>query len=462
MKYRCGIATALVVAFSFGHADAQPIVYVDDSAPPGGNGSSWETAYQSLVTAIGTGLPEIRVAAGTYAPGTPTDTPNVSFNINSGQTIRGGFAGHGWKNPDEQNPEIYKTELTGDLKGDDIGWNNISDNCWHVVQLNSYPCTLEGLTITKGNATIFAVNNSGAGVWISQSGTTTLKQCKIVKNRAVGFAGGIHITGNVTMDECVIADNIAFGRGGGIYASGSATLKNCRILRNATASDGGGVAISGAPSALFANCLFEDNSASTSGGAVHLTNMSLASIEFANCTFVKNSSPTGNLVFAQSMSTFALMGCIGWDNGVNSISTSSAQHVVLYSDIQGGYSGVGNINADPFFVDPANGNFQLTANSPCIDAGNDDKIVAGLPDLNGCPRIQGKSADMGAYEFGDCTPPPPPPPPFGDLNFDGEVDHDDIEVLLNVIGSCNGDNTFNGVINVDDLLNVINGWGACP
>jgi hypothetical protein len=463
MAYRFGIATALMVAFTRGPVGAQTIVYVDDSAPPGGDGSSWDEAYQSLVSAIGSGASEVRVAAGTYAPGSPTDTPNVSFNISSPKTIRGGFAGFGWKNPDEQNPEIYKTELTGDLKGDDIGWNNITDNCWHVVRITSFPCTLEGLTITKGNATIFAINNSGGGVSIEQPGATTVfKRCTIVKNRCVGLGGGMAAVGNTTLEECLIADNIAYGRGGGIYANGYPALKNCQILRNASAADGGGVAFSGVQDAVIANCLFADNSASINGGAMYLVNTNLANVEVANCTFVKNSSTQGGLVFAQSVSTLVLMGCIGWDNGPASIQTSTAQHVVLYSDIQGGYPGVENINLDPLFVDPSSGNYQLSAKSPCIDAGNDDKIIAGLDDLNGCPRIQGKAVDMGAFEFGDCTPPPPPPPPFGDLNFDGEVDHDDIDVLLGLIGSCNGDSTFNGTINVDDLLNVINGWGACP
>ena len=50
---------------------------------------------------------------------------------------------------------------------------------------------------------------------------------------------------------------------------------------------------------------------------------------------------------------------------------------VTYSDVMGGWSGTGNIDADPLFVDPLNGDFHLghfatgqASDSPCIDAGD--------------------------------------------------------------------------------------------
>ena len=43
---------------------------------------------------------------------------------------------------------------------------------------------------------------------------------------------------------------------------------------------------------------------------------------------------------------------------------------IIYSNIAGGYSGEGNINEDPLFNNPDDGDFTLQPNSPCIDAGN--------------------------------------------------------------------------------------------
>jgi len=60
---------------------------------------------------------------------------------------------------------------------------------------------------------------------------------------------------------------------------------------------------------------------------------------------------------------------------------------VNYSNIQNGYAGNGNISSDPLFFDPDNGDFHLTRESPCIDAGDPESELD--PD--------GTVADMGAY-----------------------------------------------------------------
>ena len=36
--------------------------------------------------------------------------------------------------------------------------------------------------------------------------------------------------------------------------------------------------------------------------------------------------------------------------------------------------GSGNISADPLFVDPGNGDYHLTADSPCVDAGDPEFV----------------------------------------------------------------------------------------
>src|SRR5207245_3856901 len=61
----------------------------------------------------------------------------------------------------------------------------------------------------------------------------------------------------------------------------------------------------------------------------------------------------------------------------------------------GGFS---NITNAPLFVDQADGNFRLQANSPCINAGLNAYAPAGL-DLDRHPRIVGGTVDIGAYEF---------------------------------------------------------------
>jgi hypothetical protein len=57
--------------------------------------------------------------------------------------------------------------------------------------------------------------------------------------------------------------------------------------------------------------------------------------------------------------------------------------------------GTANISADPLFVDPAQGNYQLRIGSPAIDSATSSNAV----DIVGTPRPQGLGYDMGAYEM---------------------------------------------------------------
>jgi len=69
---------------------------------------------------------------------------------------------------------------------------------------------------------------------------------------------------------------------------------------------------------------------------------------------------------------------------------------VTYSDVQGGWRGEGNIDADPLFVDPENGNYYLQAGSPCLSNANCDGAPA--TDKDGRSRPLGSGCDMGCYE----------------------------------------------------------------
>ncbi len=81
---------------------------------------------------------------------------------------------------------------------------------------------------------------------------------------------------------------------------------------------------------------------------------------------------------------------------------------ITYSDIEGGYAGVGNVDADPLFVDAAGGDYGLTLDSPCIDAATSEAAPA--YDMTGAPRWDERTVpnagggdypwyDIGAHEF---------------------------------------------------------------
>ena len=89
--------------------------------------------------------------------------------------------------------------------------------------------------------------------------------------------------------------------------------------------------------------------------------------------------------------------------------------IIFFSDIEGGYEGIGDIDAYPLFtsVNPQGGIYTLLENSPCIDAGTADTDSNGVDDIT---DYYGIAPDMGAFEY-SLPDPPPLPAPVG-LEYD--------------------------------------------
>ncbi|MCH7945552.1 MAG: hypothetical protein IIC73_06000, partial [Armatimonadetes bacterium] len=149
-------------------AHAGTILYVDDDAPAGGDGLSWSTAYRFLQDALTDArdadgsVDEIRVAAGLYQPDSSerflggSGDRGATFELVSGASIRGGYAGLAAADPDFRDPAANPTVLTGDLTDNDVPdrpstW---SENSWHIITSRRLdtPTELDGLVITAGFA----------------------------------------------------------------------------------------------------------------------------------------------------------------------------------------------------------------------------------------------------------------------------------------------------------------------
>jgi len=71
----------------------------------------------------------------------------------------------------------------------------------------------------------------------------------------------------------------------------------------------------------------------------------------------------------------------------------------LYITLTDNYHHADNIQKDPQFVDPENGDFHLKSTSPCIDAGTADAPELPDTDFEGDPRVVGAAPDIGADEY---------------------------------------------------------------
>src|SRR5262249_52334400 len=133
------------------------------------------------------------------------------------------------------------------------------------------------------------------------------------------------------------------------------------------------------------------------------------------------------------------------DNAPFQISDGLTLTRVIHSNIEGGWEmplSYGNIDADPLFVDPNNGDYELQVGSPCIDAGHDFAPLGVQTDLAGNRRFADDPAtadsgcgfapfiDMGAFEY---------------QGLPGTVSYADL--------------TGDGVVGIADFLDLLGSWG---
>jgi len=389
-------------------AGAGAVVYVDKSAP-GGDGSSWADAFNTLQPAIeaaSVGGDEVWVAMGDYneVRYVPTDPPteqdNGSLVIRPGVAIYGGFAG----DESERNQRDWETNVTI-INGSTA--RSGGPACHVVIMADGI---LDGFTVTGGSVSPFVpCINAGAGIFIS-GGAPVVRNCVINSNSASGAGGAMTANGSAgTFENCLFTNNYS-NRGGAIEMSScTTTFSKCRFQSNTCAgyrtySAFGGAITMYSSSPQFVNCVFWENRAVSAfstpsyGGAVDVTSASYP--EFLNCTFYGNvatndspkySSNYGGAIRSDESSLPSVTNSILWGNIPDQVYGPA---LVLYTDIQGGRDAAGCIDADPLFTDALG---RLAGDSPCIGAGWLD--AAPVDDTRGVARPQGSGVDMGAYEM---------------------------------------------------------------
>jgi len=317
-------------------------------------------------------------------------------------------------------------------------------------------CTFEGNTAERGG-----------GMCIRYSGPH-ITGCSFIGNSAQDYGGGMY---NETGDFALPPGMLVDGRRSRVI---NATVTNCTFEGN-TAPYGGGMCnyecYGDGPTVV--NCLFKGNF----GLGALCDYYCWDAPPIINCTF------TGNKTWAIANidgSSPIVTNCILWSDGSGEILNDPGNPIVTYCDVQGGYAGEGNIDADPLFVDPDNHNFRIGPGSPCIDAGDntavppdtfdldeDGDIEEPIPfDFDGNPRfvddpytqdtgVGYPCVDMGAYEYqGPGCP--------ADFDGDGDVDTADLLYLLGAWGTPAGDVDGDGNTDTADLLALLAAWGECP
>jgi hypothetical protein len=199
-----------------------------------------------------------------------------------------------------------------------------------------------------------------------------------------------------------------WGYGAGILCIGSSVnIMDNSITGNSSRLDGGGLYLETTEAIVKGNIIF-DNIAWGRGGGIACSNSNPIIL---NNTVSGNMARLGAGILCQSNSNPFIINTILWQDSSEwdslEIHIDNSSPEVSYCDVQGGYQGIGNIDLDPLFRDPDNGDFHLmsiacgdSVYSPCIDAGH-PAIIDSLLD---CSRGLGiVASDMGAYGGGDSV-----------------------------------------------------------
>jgi hypothetical protein len=262
----------------------------------------------------------------------------------------------------------------------------------------------ESIQAALGNA------NSGDTVQVAPGTYTesiTVKPGVILQGAGAGVTtiqgnGGVCVV-QVNDNASISGFTITGGTYDGIctsYASSSLTITN-----NVIAENGGAGIFNYRSSPTITNNVIAEN------GGDGIFNNFLSSPTLVNNTITSNG---GAGIYNTYNCVPDILNNIISDNGMYGITMYSQWYkpvinynnvwpsLMKYSNCTGGLQ---DISADPFFVDPKNGDYHLAKNSPCIDAGTND--APKLPDLDaeGMPRkVDGNddgiaTVDMGAFEL---------------------------------------------------------------
>ncbi|MBL7191852.1 hypothetical protein ISS30_09150 [bacterium] len=255
------------------------------------------------------------------------------------------------------------------------------------INIFNTPSIIKHCTVT-GN-----FNDISGGGILTSNGSQVIMHCDISGNTSGMRGGGISAsTSYILIEDCVISNNYSES-GGGLYIYlSSSTVSYSVISNNSAVNYGGGISYVDCPSywhyIIVDNCTISRNYAGSHGSGIYRNN---------NCCspVITNTILEGNrgaLALAFLTSSTIVAYCDFFNNSVGNFTPGIVNYLGIINNINVNGDSCDllcNIFLDPMFINPEAGDFHLTADSPCIDAG--DPTFPNDPDST--------IADMGAYYF---------------------------------------------------------------
>jgi hypothetical protein len=291
---------------------------------------------------------------------------------------------------------IYCNDSSPSIEGNKITNNSASPG------VESYgggiACVASSPTIQDND---IMYNSASYGGGISCNDSSPIIQNNDITHNASAYGGGIYcISSSPTIQNNDITYNSVSDYGGGIYCYYSSPTTQNNYITDNSANSGGGICCTYYSNPNITNNFITQNEAIYGGGIS--VESSFASPSIINSTIAYNLAHYGGGVYCEHYSLTVLNSILYFDSALasgNEIYVNGGIFTVTYSDVDGGWEGEGNIDADPLFVDAANGDYHLSDSSPCIGAGI---MTTGVPteDFEGDPRPNppASNPDIGADE----------------------------------------------------------------
>ena len=299
-------------------------------------------------------------------------------------------------------PRIHNCEFDGNYAGNYSGYGGSIYNKGASPQI-------ENCSFIRNEAW------GSGGALFNESSYPTVSRCRFIHNTAkCNYGGAVYNDhSDPSMEICAFVENEAGEYGGAMYNEHSSpTLVSCRFCGNTTNNSGGAIRNANQSNLNLVNCIFSANSVTnidSFGGAIENYNSDPTVI---NCTLYLNyADKDGGGIYNRSGSEPNLTNCIleanldthgtAEDESAQICQESSRDKpVVNYCCIMGltgDLGGEGNFDSDPRFQDPdgpdmlagtEDDNLRLLTDSPCIDAGDNGAVPAGIKtDIDGVNRF---------------------------------------------------------------------------
>jgi hypothetical protein len=349
------VASALLALAALSSIEAEAATFCVDSS---------DALTAALATAEANGEDnDIRLRTGVYA------TPDAGFHIDlldghHSLSVTGGFT------DDACTERTHATSATVLDGRDAVRPLTIETSRSSGIADADHSIAVSGLTFQHGNdAAVSALKISDSGP--IYGGIITVEDNAFLDNAAA--------TGVLEGGPALLAatDGPDFAGGTGLF------VRNNLFARNA-GPDAPAVFVYSDNRIDVSNNTFVDNVATdtTLDERVTFASFTFSGIDFSNNVF-RGNNPDG------TPATFDLHATNVTDLVDNAIVAATGTP----------RSETGTIDADPRFVDAAQGDYHLAVDSPLIDAGTDTPAGGAAEfDLDGVTRIEGAHIDIGAYE----------------------------------------------------------------